>query len=104
MKIKLVAGVGAAAIAVGVAGATAGFASASNSITPFAQYVPHGGIAADTFIDPNAGDSGDMPAQPGPVEGGMTGGDKFSPSVIAPGPFQLTEGEVASPGFNNGGA
>ncbi|MFG1930019.1 DUF1942 domain-containing protein [Mycobacterium sp. NPDC048908] len=35
--------------------------------------------------------------------GGTTGGNDVAPPVEAPGPFQLTEPEVAEPGFNNGG-
>lgn len=102
VKIKLMAGAGVAAMAVCLAGMTAGVASAANSTAPFGRYVPHGDIATDTVIEPNGGDSGEMPDQSGPSEGDMTGGDKFSPQVLAPAPFELTEGEVASPGFNAG--
>jgi len=101
MNIKLMARVGAAAIAAGLAGSTAGLASAASPITPFGQYTPHGDIATDTFIDPDG--PGEMPGAPveaGPSDGGMAGGDKFSPEVIAPAPFEITEGEAASPGFN----
>jgi hypothetical protein len=34
--------------------------------------------------------------------GGETGGNDFAPAVEAPAPFQLTEPEVAEPGFNAG--
>jgi hypothetical protein len=35
--------------------------------------------------------------------GGTTGGNEVAPEVVAPPPFQLTEPEVAEPGFNGGG-
>jgi hypothetical protein len=39
-----------------------------------------------------------------PTEGGgTTGGNEVAPEVVAPPPFQLTEPEVAEPGFNGGG-
>jgi Domain of unknown function (DUF1942) len=44
-------------------------------------------------------DIGGAPAA-GPDE---TGGNDVAPPVEAPSPFQLTEPEVAEPGFNNGG-
>jgi Domain of unknown function (DUF1942) len=34
--------------------------------------------------------------------GGTTGGNDVAPAVQAPGPFQLTEPEIAAPGFNGG--
>jgi len=40
-----------------------------------------------------------------PAEAGPSGGNDFAPKVVAPGAGELTEAEVASPGFNqfNGG-
>ena len=38
-----------------------------------------------------------------PPAGPETTGDDVAPPVEAPGPFELTEPEVAEPGFNNGG-
>ena len=38
-----------------------------------------------------------------PAEGTPTGGNFFAPEVVAPPPFELTEAEVASPGYNEGG-
>jgi hypothetical protein len=39
-----------------------------------------------------------------PTEGGgTTGGNEVAPEVVAPPPFQLTEPEIAEPGFNGGG-
>jgi hypothetical protein len=35
--------------------------------------------------------------------GGTTGGNEVAPAVQAPPPFQLTEPEIAEPGFNGGG-
>lgn len=38
-----------------------------------------------------------------PTDGGGTaGGNEAAPAVQAPGPFQLTEPEIAEPGFNSG--
>ena len=34
--------------------------------------------------------------------GGTTGGNDVAPAVQAPGPYQLTEPEIAAPGFNGG--
>lgn len=38
-----------------------------------------------------------------PATGTPTGGNLFTPEVIAPSPFDLTEADVASPGYNSGG-
>lgn len=46
-------------------------------------------------------DIGGAPAEAGGGE--VTGGNDVAPQVEAPGPFELTEPEVAEPGFNNGG-
>lgn len=37
-----------------------------------------------------------------PAEGSPTGGNLFTPEVIAPSPFELTPADVASPGYNSG--
>ena len=37
-----------------------------------------------------------------PDGGSTTGGNEVAPSVEAPGPYQLTEPEIAAPGFNGG--
>lgn len=61
---------------------------------------PIGGTPVDTDDD-----GGDAPGEVTeiaqlPAEAAPTGGDDVAPKVVAPGPFELTEGEVASPGFN----
>jgi Domain of unknown function (DUF1942) len=38
-----------------------------------------------------------------PAEGEPSGGNDVAPPVEAPAPFQLTEPEIAEPGFNDGG-
>lgn len=37
-----------------------------------------------------------------PAEGTPTGGNLFTPEVMAPPPFELSESDVASPGYNSG--
>ncbi|WP_285032771.1 DUF1942 domain-containing protein [Mycolicibacterium sp. lyk4-40-TYG-92] len=213
MKIKLVAPVGIAAIAVGLAGMTAGHASAANNIKPYGQQealneigytvkglhpssdpVPHSGqlysatvkveglggwanpitaffnARAESGVNyrviggglpsaPPGGTAtgkvyfdvvGDVPnsvvyndgmqdlmvwvpgapvgGTPGeavdneegpvgtseiisappaesaqPATGTPTGGNLFTPEVIAPSPFELTPADVAAPGYNSGG-
>ena len=49
---------------------------------------------ANPAVDPFAVNPGTMPAE---ASGNL---GEATPSVIAPAPFELTEGEVASPGFN----
>jgi hypothetical protein len=39
---------------------------------------------------------------PAPAEGTPTGGNLFTPEVLAPPPFELSESDVASPGYNSG--
>ncbi|WP_237162755.1 DUF1942 domain-containing protein [Mycolicibacterium mucogenicum] len=38
-----------------------------------------------------------------PATGTPTGGNLFAPEVLAPPPFELSESDVASPGYNSGG-
>lgn len=68
---------------------------------------PVGGVATDTSDDsPEPAGSSTQIITPAPAEqaptDSTTGGNFFAPQVIAPSPFDLTEGDVASPGYNSG--
>jgi Domain of unknown function (DUF1942) len=82
----------------------------SDGVQDLLVWVPgplEGGTITTGSGAPNApGESteiiGGAPAEGGglPAEGAPAGGNEAVPEVIAPPPFQLTEPEVAEPGFN----
>lgn len=67
---------------------------------------PAGGVAEDVSDGP-VGTSEIISTPPAesaaPAEGTPTGGNLFAPEVVAPPPFELSESDVASPGYNSGG-
>ncbi|WP_458316770.1 DUF1942 domain-containing protein [Mycolicibacterium brisbanense] len=60
---------------------------------------PEGGVPGGP--PDTAGESSEIIAPP-PAEEAPTGGDEFAPQVVAPPPYQLTQPELAAPGFNGG--
>lgn len=64
---------------------------------------PIGGVPTDTSDDDDTTHGTTELITAPPAEAAPTGGNEFAPQVLAPPPFELTEGDVASPGFNDFG-